>query len=293
MKPLGVIGILDQTIKLYRSNFKAFILFVLLIGGTANLIVSLIQLGAGITVLESPLQNLLAGQFTLDTLVNSFGAAQPNWLASLLSILVAIFINPLVTGGVVFVALAASHGKIEQNYLSRVSSKYGKLVRTFLALMALLAGFVLAAVIILLIFAYAASTAGIVVAAIALCVLGLVALLICAFAFPVAVQEDRYGFTWLPRAWRLFKSKAGKTVGLLLLTYLLVMVLELILQMIFTLLPPLISTIGTVLVGSLLEPIPLIAVALLYLDIRMRTEGYDLEIRLASLKNAEEISTYE
>jgi hypothetical protein len=293
LKPMSVIGIIDQTIKLYRRNFKAIILFTLLIGGTANLIVSLLQLGTSISILESPLQSLLAGQFTLDTLISTYSAAQPNLLASLLSFVVNGFINPLVMGGVTFVALAASHGTIKKNSLSQVCSKYGKLLGTYWAEIVLIGGVSIAVLIILLIFAGIGFSVGFIIAAIVLAVYVFFILFLSAFAFPVAIQEGRYGFAWLPRAWKLFISKTGKTIGLLLLTSLFVLILSLILQGIFAFFPPLISTVGNVLVSGLLSPISYIAVALLYLDIRIRTEGYDLEIRLASMENEEEIWAYD
>jgi hypothetical protein len=293
LKPMSVIGIIDQTIKLYRRNFKAIILFTLLIGGTASLIVSLLQLGTRINMSEWPLQSILEGQFTLDTLLSTYSAAQPNLLASLLSFVVNGFITPLVVGGVTFIALAASHGTIKKNSLSQVCSIYGKLLGTFWAEIVLIIGVIIAFLITILIFVSTGFTAGFIIAAIVLIVCVFFISFLTVFAFPVAILEGRYGFAWLPRAWKLFISKTGKTIGLVLLTSLFVLILSLILQGIFALFPPLISTVGNVLVSGLLEPIPYIAFALLYLDIRMRSEGYDLEIRLASMENEEEIWAYD
>ena len=292
MKPMNVIGIIDQTIKLYRNNFKAIILFVLLIGGTANLIVALIGLGANAATLESPLSRLLQGEFSLETLMYSFigagGTGQSNAFSDLLDIIVSVFLYPLVAGGVTFIALTASHGTVENSYMSKVSPKYGSLLVTFLAMIALYLAFFIAVLILVALFSRLIFLAVIII-------MGLfvfIALPLTAFCLPVAIQEERYGFAWLPRAWGLYKSKTGKTIGLLLLTFLFVQILTLVLTTLFALFPPLISTVGTVLITALLEPVTLIAAALLYLDIRMTAEGYDLELRLAALENKEESGAY-
>jgi len=291
MKPMGVIGIIDQTIKLYRSNFKAIIMFALLIGGTANLIIALIQLETGISLLESPLQNIAMGQSIFDTLANSYVAAQPNFLSSLLTMVTTVFITPFVMGGITFIALAVSHGTMDDSYMSRIGPKYGKFLGTFLAIGIIVIPLIIAGVIIAIMFS-STGMIGVVTIFLVAVVLMLAYIGLFVFAFPVAIQEDRYGFTWLPRAWSLFIRKIGKTIGLVLLTILFVGVIQLILHTLFALFPPLISTVGNVIITALLTPISYIAYTLLYLDIRMTAEGYDLEIRLGSIQNIEEISEY-
>jgi len=310
MKPMGVIGIIDHTIKLYRNNFKAIILFALLIGGTANLIISLMQMGSGIAVWGSPMISMLQeggweelGGAFFETMFESYYAAQPDnsWVAGLLSLAVAIFITPLVTGGVTFVALSAGHGVFgneitEKSYLSQIFSKYGKLVGTILAVYVLLFLFAVVAVIILSMFigiaAVSGSNLGIIVGLLLFFIILILAMALYVFAFPVAIQENRYGFAWLPRAWKLFTSRIWKTIGLGLLTLVLIFILLIILQivfgMVFVLFPPIFIVVSSVLVTALLTPITMIAFALLYLDIRITTEGYDLEMRLVSMQNAEE-----
>jgi len=287
MKPMSVSGIIDQTFKLYRGNFKAFILFALLIGGTANLIVALIQLGPGVVVLEAPVARIVNGQSLSDVfgLLGAYaGAGQPNLLASLLSLAAAVFIQPMVIGGINFIALSAAHGTAEVRYLPQVWSRYGKLLGTFLAIFVLLIPIIAIFVIIFYIGFISGGIGAKIIVSVAMIIAVLMLMSISAFAFPVAIQEERYGFSWLSRAMRLFWYKKGKTIGLLLLTALLVQVLSFILRLIFSLLPPLFSTVGTILVTSLLQPVSIIAMTLLYLDIRIRAEGYDLEIRLAAMQ---------
>jgi hypothetical protein len=172
--------------------------------------------------------------------------------------------------------------------MSQACSKYAKFLATFWAEIALVIGIVLAALIMVLIFAGTALIAGMVVVIIVFFILIFVLMIFAALAFPIAIQEDRYGFSWVPRALILFKNKIGKTIALVLLTGFLILVLQLILQTLFALFPPLVSTVGNVLVTALLQPVALIAYALLYLDIRITTEGYDLEILLAAMHNKEE-----
>jgi len=120
MRPMDVTRIIDQTIKIYRSNFKAIILFTLLIGGTANLIAALLQMGPGITIWESPLASILQGDLeelgpAFEAFLYSYSAAQsdfwlPMMIGSAASLIIAIFVTPLVTGGITYITLAVSHG---------------------------------------------------------------------------------------------------------------------------------------------------------------------------------------
>ena len=284
MKPLRISGIIDQTFKIYRSNFKAIIVFALLIGGTVDLIVALLQLGSTAAQLTTPLGSLLSSENILDALISFSDSTRPSMLASLINIASFIFITPFVTGGITLITLNVAHGHSEDRYLPQALARYGKLIGVTLSLIPLFSLLIIVFIIISIIFSFLPFLITITML-VSFCVFVILYL----FAFPIALQEERYGFSWFGRAWSLFRRKVGKTVGLLLLTALLVSVLSFVLQSFFLIfLPPLIGAVIRITVASLLQPITTIAITLLYLDIRLSKEGYDLEMRAAALQDDQE-----
>ena len=287
---MSISGIIDQTFKLYRSNFRDIFLFTLLIGGTADMIAALLQLGTGASSMSTIFGNMLSGQSFLEGVATFSGTGSSSVLAGALSIVFKLFVTPLVNGGITAITLDSAHGSNDGRHLSNNLSRYGKFLKTWLALMVVAMLFSIIALIMLGIFevlhiSYVVSSLGLAVAVLALGI-------IYVFAYPVAIQENRYGFAWLSRAWKLFSHKKAKTVGLVLLVGILVQLLSMVLVAAFVLfVPMLFSTIVSVLIASLMTPITLIAFTLLYLDIRITTEGYDLEIRVASMNDKLGFST--
>ncbi|MCL1808200.1 MAG: hypothetical protein FWG42_00355 [Clostridiales bacterium] len=287
MQPMRIIGILDQTFKLYRDNFKAIISFSLLIGGTVQLVVSLLQLGAGAASTGTLFGELMSGRSFLEGLENYSDAVQSSSLSSIVSLITQVFIvYPIVYGGITLTVLLLTHGSTDHRFLAQTMSRYGKLLGTFFAALIICVLLALVYTVSLSLFVLSSGLFALAVFMVILAVAVLLILAICFFAYPVAIRESRYGFSWIGRALKLFGRRKAKTIGLLLLVGLLVTVLNFIFGVVFALfLPPVASIIGIVLVSALLTPIPIIAMTLLYLDIRITTEGYDLEIRAASLKN--------
>lgn len=270
MEPMSAGEIIGRTFRIYRSNFSAMLLLCLLIGGVANLVVALLQLGLADT--GAAIGTLVEGD-NLTTIM-----AGNNLLASALDLAVQIFVTPLVSGGIAFIALAVSHGETDKNYFPRIMERYGNLVGTALAIAAItfLIGLGVGFFHVLLMGVFVNSYAMAVFPPVVLMIL---LAMVTVFAYPVAIHEDRYGFAWFGRSWGLMKCKFGKTLGIILLSGAIVYVVGWAVGAVTALLPPVVETVLDVAVTALLTPIPAIAMALLYLDIRMSTEGYDPGLR--------------
>jgi hypothetical protein len=123
-----------------------------------------------------------------------------------------------------------------------------------------------------------------------------------ALAAPALLLEDLSIAAALRRSWRLVRRRFWRVFGITFLTAILVGILAGIISVPFaivssfvgflqenpyesfpvTLLQLLISQIGSVLSGAVLFPLSAAVSALLYIDIRMRTEGLDVELMRAS-----------
>lgn len=310
LRPMDIGSIIDRTFKLYRNNFAAMILFTLLIGGTASFIISLLSLGSSAFQTNSLFGDIYSGLMNgepIDNILSDFqgssSAAQSvisSMVAGLLSLLVSVFITPFVHGGVILVTLDVCHGRQEKSraWFSKTLKLYWKMVGTQFAAFVVALIFIIALmipVVILLVVTIIGSNydSGILYAVI-LIILVIVIMLAMLFSlpyfaliFPVAIHEDKFGFKAMGRTWQLFRRRFWKSIGLVLLVAVIVSVLSSVIELITVLFPPLISTISSVVVNALLTPVSAIAVTLLYLDIRMTVEGYDLELRSAAMNNTQ------
>lgn len=296
LRPMGIGEIIDRTFKIYRSNFVGILLFSLLIGGAVNLVVSLLTMGSAAqasSAATAALNALQSGQSLEWVMRDFYGYTQAAVGGSALwANLAAILITPFVTGSITYIALATCHGEHEEGtgWLARVKGMYWKLIGTNLANGLLVFGIYLA-VLLLLFFAvlnpmrsvlYGVSSFGVFLVAI---VVFCGAIFLSAYynlLYAVAVQEQRFGFRPIKRTFSLLTRKFWKVLGTMLLLGLLVGLLELAFGAVLAILPPLLVSVVKSVTDALIAPITVIAGALLYLDIRMTTEGYDLELRNAA-----------
>ncbi len=114
------------------------------------------------------------------------------------------------------------------------------------------------------------------------------------FATPVIMLEDGGVFASLSRSWRLTKGHFWRLFGIMLLTTVLVSILVGILSVPFSmfgsvfaaqgqvLLPLILSSIGQLVGSALSIPVMAAVLALLYVDVRMRKEGLDVELARAA-----------
>jgi hypothetical protein len=113
------------------------------------------------------------------------------------------------------------------------------------------------------------------------------------FVYPVAITEKTYHFNAVGRSFKLVAKKFWKVLGINILVYLLVyIVIGAItgLALIAAVLSPvdiMFQQVITLLISALATPIIYIAAAILYFDVRIRVEGYDLELMSDDLERNE------
>ncbi|MCE5321872.1 glycerophosphoryl diester phosphodiesterase membrane domain-containing protein [bacterium] len=284
LRPLGITDILDETVDLYKTNFA------LLIGISAVLYVPYILLSS---LLPQPKDEAMFNPY--------------NWLGiAILGVLFYVVINPLVTGALTFA--------ISERYLDRQTtisdcyrrvSRPGVLLRfigaTVITGLAILGACLLP---ILMIGASAALMAWLKTGM----AIGIGAILIiagfAAFILPIWLGlrftlvspaffiESEHAMLAIDRSWRLMKGNALKALGLLAIAGIVVAVIQGIVVGPVSLLAAFssrggadpnwwmtaISAILNTVVSTLLLPVSSIVMILLYYDVRIRKEGFDLEL---------------
>ena len=296
LKPMSVGGILDLAFKIYRGNFVAIILYSLLIGGVSSLVVSLLNAGPSLFA-PSTLFSILAQGGSSEQLLyalSQYANTGGGMLASIANMAVSVLVTPFVTGGIIIIALGACYGERydRSNALKSVKGMGGKLIGTNLALSVCLLGVLIVFIIVIFFVGTVAIGAGAsLILFVVMWLMLIVALItvimpLSAFYFPVAIHEQRFGFRAFSRSIRLFFSKFWRSLGVTLLSGIIVSVLQWAVGAVLAFLPNIFYVIGTTLLNSLLTPVTLIVMVVLYLDVRMRTEGLDLEIQAAGLDDA-------
>ena len=300
LRSMSISAIIDRTFRLYRQNFKDIILFSLFIGGTASLVTMLLNVGITMSagdILFNPLLDIIDGTDLIDSL--SYLAGLQSALTSgifytLISIITGLFVYPIVYGGLSMVTLSAVFEEEEKNFFRRVMSMYWKLFYTQFAsgvmvILLSIALIILIAIIIIpitLISAGGSFTGAMIFAVILILVVSIAFIALFTFfllVFPVAVHEQTFGFKAVGRAWSLFRRRFWKSFGLLVLSTLIVSVLSAIISSITSFLPLIVGSVTSTVLTAFLTPVITIAFALLYVDIRITVEGYDLELRASML----------
>ena len=118
---------------------------------------------------------------------------------------------------------------------------------------------------------------------------------------PAVVLERVGPWAGIQRSWRLSRGSSWRLFGILLLTGLLVSICELVLQIPFDIVTGIIDShisdatvtglyvlvliigaLGSIVAGAVVRPFSAGVIVLLYLDMRMRREGFDLALRNAA-----------
>ncbi len=290
LRPLGIGEILDRAIRLYRHKFLDFIGIIAIVQVPLTVLSLLLTVITTnwVGVVEDP---SLAYREVYPTLLASYGV----------SILVGIFSLILLQG----VATAAMTRAIADIYLGRttsigeayrrVGSSWKSLVGAILLMMLIIFGFYILLIIPCL--GWVAAPGPLIF--IMTCVMPLIA--------PVVVLEKLGAKAAIRRAWELARRRFWWVLGFMGILYLLSWVINagpayIITLALRTLLGDqvgygaqmMIQTVSqslTALVSGLLYlPLQLSAVTLLYFDLRVRTEGFDLAI-LSSNESVETIDT--
>jgi len=318
LKPMTVGGILDQAFSIYRRNFIAILGFSALISGLFNLLIivmnrSLSPPGLMSDPWELLIQGIRSGDFegfmvslpdpalgvdeALQTMLVSF-------LTMIMGVLGYIFVEPFVQGGIIHITSQALHGvAVDLSGAFRATGKrYGKLIATSLSLIAYYIGIsIIGGMIVLLflvpgivmgIFAGENLSGGTIALLIVLLVVFLLVLLIfavishslIALVYPVVIAEGSFHFNAIGRSIKLVWKKFWKVFGLTALVYLLAYAIIAAMGVLsfgialFSPIPAVFQEVLTLLISALVLPIIHITVTLLYYDLRIRLEGYDLEV---------------
>ena len=125
-------------------------------------------------------------------------------------------------------------------------------------------------------------TIGILLGFIALIIPGLILLVRWYFAPTIVVVEDERGTDAIKRAWRLSSGHFWKIVGTVLLAGILAGIVATIISLPFRG-PYVIQSLGESIASVITQPFTSIVGVLLYFDMRIRKEGFDLELMAREL----------
>ncbi|NLY43740.1 MAG: hypothetical protein GX066_07200 [Clostridiaceae bacterium] len=331
LKPMTVGNILDYSFRIYRNNFKSIITFSVLIGGLFNLVLLVLtKLAAPPGTFVNPWPYIIDGIKTgnWESIFNSILNQQVSpaligpdfFIRSLLMIIIAyggtfilyVFINPFVHGGIINIASDYFHG-VPSNVstaFKKIGEKYGKLVLTALSLVVCYMGVSIVCFILIIVFVLiiglssvglsavgggeVAILIGFVVFFIVLALIFAVCFASISFVYPVAISEGVYHFNAIGRSFKLAFKKFWRVLGVNILAYLLVSILNtaiagiMILIAVLSPVQILFQEILTLFTSAIAAPIIYIATTMLYFDMRIRTEGYDLELLSDEMKENEQ-----
>jgi hypothetical protein len=264
--PLG--ELLDETFKLYRQHF-AVIAGVALVVVLPNLVITLIS-GSYRANPFSLLQQLVQNANDPSALAAA-QARQQQYTSSplyLLSFPLAFLMVPFTVGAVYYAATSLAAGRAEtvgsilRGTLRRYFGLFGVAALTFLVAVAFI--FVITIPVVIWVEVR------------------------WAVAYPALLAEGVNPARALGRSWALVKGHWWRTVGILILVSILVSIIQAAISGLFggiaALLPGLSDdvragavTVVATLVGALVGAITPIAITMLYLDLRVRKEGVDLD----------------
>lgn len=285
LQPLSIGQLLDRAIRLYRRNFLTFIGIIALVQAP----LSLLGFGVGLITVNNMAEVLDSGASQTDP----FAIFTPGYFTGLaVSVLLAMVTLLLISG----VASAAMTRAVADNYLGQPVSILGSYRRIGRAWAPLVGTLLLAGVIYL----------GICLWWIVPCVgwltgLGMIAffgLVIFPLVVPIVVLEQRGSLYAIQRAWNLARRRFWWVLGfvfiLALFSQLVVAgpsaVVGFIFQSLLTdavqsgsagsliVLQTVIQSLLSLVTSLLYLPLQLAGMTLLYFDLRVRTEGFDLAL---------------
>ena len=266
LRPLTFGDLFDEAIDLYRNNF-------MLLAGIAGLVyIPLAGLGALITwPLFQALGNLSGGSSALNPL-QSLTLQLPFW---------GLFGVFVIIGGILqIMSLAATTWAVSSCYLGSrptiISSYKAVLSRIIPLICAVLLTYLMLAV------------------GFVLCVIpGIIVLILTAFVSEVLILENKGCVESIKRSFVLAKSSWGRILLVGVISVLLMWVVSLLISLPFqvltmgvaqqTSLAMAMSTIVRGITSAIVMPIIAVAFVLLYYDVRVRLEGFDVEMLAASL----------
>jgi len=242
MEPTGVGGLLDRTFKLYSSNFAKML--------------------AAVAVVYVP-------YIVVASLMNEVA---PSSVRDGTSSLVPLILNVLALLILAFVFLPAATGAVtylvSEQYLGRSISLGDAYRRAFRRLGSILGASMLAGLIV-------------VVGLLLLIVPGIIFILSFQVIVPAVIIEQLGATASLRRSWRLSKGERGVILGAVLVIWVLSNVIQFagstIGGLIFSQTPLLANIVGQLFM-VLVQPLSTIVAVMIYYNLRVKKEGFDLEM---------------
>lgn len=261
LREMGVGQLLDASIRLYLRHWKTFVaisaLFMVPLAALSALSQAYLFKEVGATPFSDP--------EAVPTFQDFAGAVGPLAVVGLLSLL----ITPLLIGALAWAASKIYLGEIPEigEIVSFTFSRFGPLL-----LVSILSGLAVAGGFLLFI------------------IPGIIFYLRLVFSPITLVVEDKRGRQALGRSWALSKGSLGKIFGIVFLTFLISAIVQGIIGFPFGAAGAFflsqggvgsgsfLGFLGDALAGTLVTPFNTIALVLLYFDMRIRKEAFDLTL---------------
>ena len=278
LRPLDVTGIIDTAINLYRQNFALFAGVVAVLAVPQAILSAVIAASTSTTALTASQSGNSDIHLHPSAVTGTVGPA-------LLSFLFGI----VITGALARVISARYLGEpmaVGQAYVSVGIGRFASLVAASILSILVLTIVPLVAILVIVIMVVAAfPTAVIVLSSILVVVAALlldIKLWVHFLFIPQSMVIERYGIIGsFQRSWTLVRGSYWRVFGIMLLVLLMVSVIEGILAAVLGLAlafaPHVAIVLLSALLGILLQPFEYGAMTLLYYDLRVRKEGFDLE----------------
>ncbi len=299
LRPMGVGDILDETFQLYRANFGLFVATVAVV----QVISAVLTIVLGVIFVASTLGSLTSFAQTYSTdpnaALNEFGSIA----GGLITYGLLIFLISTILTALQNAALAVS---ISNRYLGRTTSvgeayrvSFARLGSLVAAQLWIIVRAILAVIAYFIILAIVAGVLGPRLSALLGIVSGLFFIyfgISWALTTQVVMLDNMGGFAATGRSRSLVRGYWWKSFGVILVTVVLVWIIKLILSRITGTVSSgsgiVVSGIVNLIIGVLLAPIQSISLTLLFYDLKIRKEAFDLEAMVGQLSSSPSSSSY-
>jgi hypothetical protein len=304
LKPMGFGRILDRSLQIYRKMFVKLLLLVLILYCPIYLIEGIFYSQADYNLFSFDFTNLSQVNQTVQAPVSEVDPIQIGMFILLFIVLgiamVALF--PIAVSAVLFLVesinkgLPAGIGGLLSRAFKRFWALLGSSLLYGLILSAVSSVFVVALVIVIAIFTFIGgqgflnggfatpvAAIGLIIGIIILYALIYIVLGFFAirwgFYLPfVAMKEDGVG---VGRSWHLTKGSFWRILGILFTTIVITYAVVIIAVLLLSLMPgSILGAVLLVLINVIVSPLILVVYAVTYFDLKVRTEGTDLESML-------------